>query len=116
MTTEYPVPDSLDMTWVVDVAQLPVSEAEPSLHIATIEAESKLPLQYRIASIDGFGNIQVNTFCPLFDCLLIVCSIALPLTGYYRAQHGRQSSHSITPAAAQPQYAPVSNFGKIVRF
>jgi hypothetical protein len=69
MTTEYPVSDSLDMNWVVDVAQLPVSEAEPSLHIATIEAESQFPLQYSIASIHGFGNIQVNTIGLLLICL-----------------------------------------------
>lgn len=69
MTTESPVPRYMEMDWVVDVARLPASEAEPNLHIATIEAESKHALQYSIASIDGFGFIQVNTFCPLFDCL-----------------------------------------------
>ncbi len=88
MTTEYPVSDSLDMTWVVDVAQLPVSEAEPNLHIATIEAESKFPLQYTIVSIRGVSNIQVNIHS--FVLFYVVWSNVLPLTEYGRTQHGRQ--------------------------
>jgi hypothetical protein len=53
---EHPAPRYSDMTWVVDIARLPVNEGDPLLPIAQVEAASDMPLQYTIAVVEGTAN------------------------------------------------------------
>ncbi len=36
------------LTWEIDIAQLPLTKADSELRIATVEAESNVPLQYTL--------------------------------------------------------------------
>jgi hypothetical protein len=50
------------MTWTVDVAQLPLSEADPVLHVATIETQSSETLWYTLVVTQESGA-HVSPFC-----------------------------------------------------
>jgi hypothetical protein len=41
------------LTWEIDIAQLPLTEADSELRIATVEAESNVLLQYTLNITQG---------------------------------------------------------------